>query len=159
MAYLRVLIAALGLVLGLAARGTSTSTTPTSPLPIALPPGARAERSATSAATIAEATIMPEETPSGPAIAAADIAAQVQADIAAYLRVTPGEIQVLSTEHRIWPDRGLGCVARKGVAEPERIPGYEIIVAYGGVHYTYHSDEFGRIIRCPNMVKPLDPIR
>lgn len=159
MAYQRMMLAALGLALGLVACGISNPATRAPQLPTTRPSGAAAERSAAPLATPAEATIMSEEPSSSPELAAADIAAQVQADIAAYLRVAPGDIQVLSTEPRIWPDRGLGCVARKGVAEPERIPGYEIIVAYREVRYTYHSDEFGRMIRCPNTLKPLDPIR
>lgn len=113
------------------------------------------------APTLPENTPMPETHLPGAAarLSPAETAALAQADLAASLQVTADRLAIVATHSRIWPDRGLGCVARKGVFEPERIPGYEIIVAHAGVQYMYHSDEFGRIVRCPNPAKPLGPIR
>lgn len=103
---------------------------------------------------------MPDPTPTAQSapLSPSESAALARADLAAALQVDADTIRVASTHSRVWPDRGLGCAARPGQAEPERTPGYEIVLAHAGSTYTYHSDEHGRAIRCPDRKKPIGPI-
>ena len=83
----------------------------------------------------------------------------VRADAARRLKVTLGEVRIAETTERTWPDRGLGCNARRGVLEPMPTPGYRIVVHAGTRRLTYHTDRLGRMLRCAAPVKPLDPIK
>ena len=84
---------------------------------------------------------------------------RVRADAARRLRVTVDEVRVAETAERTWPDRGLGCNARRGVFEPAPTPGYRIIVQAGNRRLTYHTDRSGRLLNCAAPAKPLDPIK
>lgn len=84
---------------------------------------------------------------------------RVRMDAARRLRVTFDEVRVAETAQRTWPDRGLGCNARRGVLEPTPTPGFRILVQAGTSRLTYHTDRFGRMLRCAAPTKPLDPIK
>jgi hypothetical protein len=84
---------------------------------------------------------------------------RVRTDAAARFRVTIDEVRVVEAGERTWPDRGLGCNARRGVLEPMPTPGFRIVVQTGKRRLTYHTDRFGRLLRCAAPTKPLDPIK
>lgn len=84
---------------------------------------------------------------------------RVRTDAARRLRVTFEEVRVAETAERTWPDRGLGCNARRGVLEPTPTPGFRILVQAGATRLTYHTDRFGRVLRCAVPTKPLDLIK
>ena len=88
-----------------------------------------------------------------------EIEARVRIDAARRLRVTLEEVRVAETAERTWPDRGLGCNARRGVFEPTPTPGFRILVQAGTRRLIYHTDRFGRLLRCAAPAKPLDPIK
>ena len=88
-----------------------------------------------------------------------EIEARVRIDAARRLQVTVEEIQIAETVERTWPDRGLGCNARRGVLEPAPTPGFRILVQAGAQRLTYHTDRFGRVLRCAAPNKPLDRIK
>ena len=88
-----------------------------------------------------------------------DLELRVRTDAARRLLVTLSEVQVAEAAARTWPDRGLGCNARRGVLEPAPTPGFRIVVKSGTRRLTYHTDRFGRLLRCSTPVKPLDPIK
>jgi len=75
------------------------------------------------------------------------------------LGIAVGDLRVLSADERTWPDRQLGCAARRGLSEPEPTPGYRFVVEAEGTRQSYHTDRAGRIVRCPAAGKPLGPIR
>jgi hypothetical protein len=81
-----------------------------------------------------------------------------KADLAARLKAQTDQIQVVASASRTWPDKGLGCAARRGFYEAEQVPGYEIALSHGGATYTYHADQHGRLVRCTEPGKPLGPI-
>jgi hypothetical protein len=81
-----------------------------------------------------------------------------RADLASFLNVAEDQIQLVGSASRTWPDKGLGCAARKGVFEPQQTPGYEITLVHSGVTYRYHTDQQGRLIRCSDPGKPIGPI-
>ena len=84
---------------------------------------------------------------------------RVRIDAARRLRVTFDDVRIAETAERTWPDRGLGCNARRGVFEPTPTPGFRILVQAGTRRLTYHTDRFGRLLRCTAPTKPLDPIK
>ena len=84
---------------------------------------------------------------------------RVRTDAARRLRVTRDDVRVVEAAERTWPDRGLGCSARRGVLEPMPTPGFRIVVEAGTRRLTYHTDRFGRMLRCAVPDKPLDPIK
>ena len=75
------------------------------------------------------------------------------------LGIAVNELRVLSADERTWPDRHLGCVARRGLAEPDPTPGYLFVLDAEGSRQSYHTDRAGRIVRCPSAGKPLGPIQ
>jgi hypothetical protein len=83
---------------------------------------------------------------------------RAKADAAERAKVPEADVRVVESEERTWPDEGLGCSARKGLAEPSPVPGYRIVVAAGGTRFTYHADTAGRLARCDAPKKPLGPI-
>jgi hypothetical protein len=88
-----------------------------------------------------------------------EIEVRVRTDAARRFRTTLEAVQVAETAERTWPDRGLGCHARRGVLEPTPTPGFRILVQAGTRRLTYHTDRFGRLLRCTPPAKPLDPIK
>jgi hypothetical protein len=75
------------------------------------------------------------------------------------LGIAVSDLRVLSADERTWPDRQLGCAARRGLSEPEPTPGYRFVVEAEGTRQSYHTDRAGRIVRCPAAGKPLGPIQ
>lgn len=88
-----------------------------------------------------------------------EVTVLVRTDLASALGVAAGAINVVSSESRIWPDAGLGCMARRGQVGGPRVPGYLIVLAYADQRYAYHTDRAGAFVRCPQPLKPIDPIR
>ena len=75
------------------------------------------------------------------------------------LGIAVRDVRILSADERTWPDRHLGCAARRGLAEPEPTPGYRFVLEVEGTRQSYHTDRAGRIVRCPAAGKPLGPIQ
>jgi hypothetical protein len=88
-----------------------------------------------------------------------EVEVRVRMDAARRLRMTFEEVRVAETAERTWPDRGLGCNARRGVLAPAPTPGFRILVQAGTRRLTYHTDRFGRLLHCTAPAKPLDPIK
>lgn len=78
---------------------------------------------------------------------------------ATLLSVSSDQIQLVEAVARTWPDRGLGCGARRGVYEPQPTPGYMIVLSHGTTTLRYHADQYGRFIRCDETSRPRGPIR
>jgi hypothetical protein len=75
------------------------------------------------------------------------------------LGIAVSDLHVLAADERTWPDRHLGCAARRGLSEPEPTPGYRFVLDVDGTRQSYHTDRAGRILRCPDPSKPLGPIQ
>jgi hypothetical protein len=89
----------------------------------------------------------------------AQIEVKVKEDVARRLRLRAEDVRVVESASRTWPDRGLGCAARRGVFEPSDVPGFVVVAEAGTRRFTYHTDRYGRIVRCRTPSKPFDPIR
>lgn len=83
---------------------------------------------------------------------------KVREDVARRLRLPVAEVRIVESAPRIWPDRGLGCVARRGVFEPMDVPGFRVVAEARSRRFIYHTDRYGRLMRCPSAPKPLGPI-
>lgn len=83
---------------------------------------------------------------------------KVREDVARRFRLPVAEVRVVESAPRTWPDRGLGCTARRGVFEPMDVPGYLVVAEAGTRRFIYHTDRHGRLVRCPATRKPLGPI-
>jgi hypothetical protein len=90
----------------------------------------------------------------------AEAETRVKQDLATRLKVEAADIAVVETVEREWPDEGLGCRSRKGLAEPVPggVPGYEVTLAHADLKFVYHTDRKGRFVRCDKPPKPLDRI-
>src|SRR6185503_13719084 len=94
-----------------------------------------------------------------PALTRSEIEDRVRKDAAVRLGVSEDGLRVAAWDERTWPDRHLGCAARRGLSEPEPTPGYRFVVEVAGTRQSYHTDRAGRIVRCPAAGKPLGPIQ
>lgn len=82
---------------------------------------------------------------------------KVREDVARRLRLQVEDVRVVESAPRTWPDRGLGCTARRGVFEPMDVPGFLVVAEAGTRRFVYHTDRFGRLVRCPSTTRPLGP--
>jgi hypothetical protein len=89
----------------------------------------------------------------------AEIELRVKEDVARRLGVRAGDVRIAESNARVWPDAGLGCSARRGMFEPERIPGFEVVAEADGRRVVYHTDRRGRLLRCATPGKPIDRIQ
>lgn len=87
-----------------------------------------------------------------------DMESRARGDLSARLGVALRDVRVVASEARTWPDRRLGCVARRGVEEPVPVPGYRIVLETDGIRETYHTDRQGRIMRCEATSRRLLPM-
>jgi hypothetical protein len=89
----------------------------------------------------------------GGAVAVADLrsADRVQrlarADLAKRLGVALETVAVEFVKPRTWPDEGLGCPGTGAPPEPRETPGFEIRLAHGKRHVSYHADHL-RVVLC-----------
>ena len=104
------------------------------------------------------ATVFQAETPRPRPHTRAETLKLVVADVAARAKVDAAAVAVVREEDRVWDDDDLGCPARKGLREPQPVPGYLFVVEAGGQTLEYHADRMGRIKRCPP-AKPRSPGR
>jgi hypothetical protein len=88
-----------------------------------------------------------------------EIERRVKDDTARRGRLRADDVRIIESRARIWPDAGLGCNTRRGVFEPEQIPGFEIVAEAGGRRFVYHTDRRGRLLRCSTPRKPIDRIQ
>jgi hypothetical protein len=88
----------------------------------------------------------------------ADMESRARGDLSTRRGVALGDVRVVASEARTWPDRRLGCLARRGVEEPIPVPGYRIVLEADGVRETYHTDRQGRILRCETTSRRLLPM-
>ena len=93
-----------------------------------------------------------------PALTRSEIEDRVRKDAAVRLGVSEDGLRVAAWDERTWPDRHLGCAARRGLAEPEPTPGYVFVLDADGRRQAYHTDRTGRILYCPFPAKRLGPI-
>lgn len=76
------------------------------------------------------------------------MAGKATSDLAQYLNVDPGAIEVVSIEAVEWPDSSLGC-PRPGQSYLTVItPGFKITLQVHGREFEYHTDREDRVIRC-----------
>lgn len=77
-----------------------------------------------------------------------DVVRLAVADLAQTLSLRPEEIAVQQVEPVEWSDSSLGC-PQPGRAYLQVItPGYRIVLAAGGRHYTYHANMKDMVVRC-----------
>lgn len=88
-----------------------------------------------------------------------ETASRVKADVARRMKIEAAAVRTIETASRTWPDAGLGCNARRGVLDPTPVPGFRIVAEANGRQFVYHTDRFGRLLRCSTPSKPLAPIR
>jgi hypothetical protein len=84
---------------------------------------------------------------------------RVKAETARRLGVRADDVRVVESEARTWPDAGLGCNARRGVLEPMPVRGFRITAEANGRRVVYHTDRYGRLLRCSTPAKPIDRIK
>jgi hypothetical protein len=78
----------------------------------------------------------------------AALLASVRADAARRAGVAEGEVRVVRSEGREWPDSSLGC-PRPGEFYLQVItPGYLLLLQAGGRQYEYHTDSDERFTLC-----------
>jgi hypothetical protein len=101
------------------------------------------------------------EEPSAPRVelSGEETATRVRADVARRLKVEAAAVRTIETASRTWPDAGLGCNARRGVLDPTPVPGFRVVAEANGRQFVYHTDRFGRLLRCATPAKPLDRIK
>lgn len=87
-----------------------------------------------------------------------DMETRARGDLSARLGVALRDVRVVTSEARTWPDRSLGCLARRGVEEPVPVSGYRIVLEAHGARETYHTDRGGRIVRCETTTRRLLPM-
>ncbi|HEX2325676.1 MAG TPA: hypothetical protein VHQ00_09770 [Chloroflexota bacterium] len=88
------------------------------------------------------------ESPPAQSVPPAALLASVRADAARRAGVAEGEVRVVRSEGREWPDGGLGC-PRPGEFYIQVItPGYLIVLQAGGRQYEYHTDSGQRFTLC-----------
>src|SRR5262249_23485400 len=97
-----------------------------------------------------------EGEPSAQTRSLAETEALAREDLARSLRVDPADIQLVRSSPRTWPDETLGCAARKGLAEPRPLAGYEVVLGHEEERYTYRADRQGHLRRCEKPAKPID---
>ena len=88
-----------------------------------------------------------------------EIERRVKDDMARRVGLRAEDVRIVELGARVWPDAGLGCVARRGVFEPTRVPGFEIVAEAGGRRFVYHTDRRGQLLRCATPRKPIDRIQ
>ncbi len=71
-------------------------------------------------------------------------AAAARRMLAQALQIAPGAIRVVQVEKMQWPDGCLGVPAPDTPCNDITVPGYRVILAVDGRHYTYHTDLTGR---------------
>jgi hypothetical protein len=80
------------------------------------------------------------ESPPAQSVPPAALLASVRADAARRAGVAEGEVRVVRSEGREWPDGGLGC-PRPGEFYIQVItPGYLLVLQAGGRQFEYHTD-------------------
>ena len=84
----------------------------------------------------------------------AETEVRVKNDVAKRLGLRPEDARIAESSARLWPDAGLGCNARRGMFEPARTPGFEIVAEAGGRRFVYHTDRQGRLLRCSTPGRP-----
>lgn len=93
------------------------------------------------------------------ALSEEETARRVTADVARRMKIEPAAVKTIETASRTWPDAGLGCNARRGVLDPTPVAGFRIVAEANGRRFVYHTDRYGRLLRCSTPVKPLDRIK
>ncbi len=78
------------------------------------------------------------------------------ADAASRAGVGPGDVRVISTEARDWPNGALGCPVLGYLYAEMITPGYRIVVEAGGTTYDYRaaSRGAGEVRLCENPLGP-----
>jgi hypothetical protein len=86
--------------------------------------------------------------PPAQSVPPAALLASVRADAARRAGVAEGDVRVVRSEGREWPDGGLGC-PRPGEFYIQVItPGYLLLLQAGGRQYEYHTDSEQRFALC-----------
>jgi len=69
-------------------------------------------------------------------------------DLAARLKISPENVQVVSVQAMDWPDTSLGC-PQPGMFYAQVITlGYRIVLSAGRDQVEYHADKKGRVVTC-----------
>jgi hypothetical protein len=70
-------------------------------------------------------------------------------DLAARLRRTEQDVQVLEVRRVYWQSEALGCPEPGQRAAPGITPGYLVRLGVGGIEYRYHAGADGEPFVCP----------
>ncbi len=73
---------------------------------------------------------------------------RVIADLASYLNVDPGVIQLALVEERTWINSDLGCGAQTMPSLEQAIEGYRLVLLVDNAPYEYHTDGSSLFRRC-----------
>jgi hypothetical protein len=68
-------------------------------------------------------------------------------DLALQLEISPKQVQVISFQDEEWPDSCLGLAAPDEMCLQVITPGFRILLNANGMHFEYHSDLTGDILR------------
>lgn len=130
---------------------------PTSPVPTTIPPTPQATVQNPLMNTPPPAATLSAPPPEEKYVALA------QQELAAQLGVTVDQITTAEVTALIWPDAALGCPSPGKVYAQGRVPGYKIVLQVNGVDYSYHTDQAGNMILCPEAspdeVRPTAPAK
>jgi hypothetical protein len=64
------------------------------------------------------------------------------------------ELRVVSERRVLWPDTSLGCRQRGVEAQPQLIPGYQILIEGQGQQFWVHGDEGRKLFVCDVPIMP-----
>jgi hypothetical protein len=84
------------------------------------------------------------------------VVALVRADLARHLAVPPEAITTGAIEERVWYDDSFGCWIRSGLPVDPPIAGYLLRLEHDAQSFSYHADQQGHFIRCPEPSGPRD---
>lgn len=79
-----------------------------------------------------------------------DLVDQARADLAAHLRVSESDIELISIEEVTWPDGSLGCPEPGKSYTQALVEGHRIVLGYGERAYVYHSGGDQDPFLCPS---------
>lgn len=72
-------------------------------------------------------------------------------DLADRLKIDLDQFSLIEAVEMNWPDAALGCPSPGKVYAQGRVPGYRVRLEVNGVRYSYHMDQTGQYVLCPEL--------